>query len=59
LGKSGQVAKWNKGLGNAVAEIPNIDPKNKCEIDTKMIEKLKEARKAIFPNLIPSWSKEK
>jgi hypothetical protein len=56
LGKSGTEEKWNKGRADAVAAIPNVDPKNKCEIDRVMIQKLQEARKAVFPELKPSWA---
>ncbi len=56
LGKSGVEEKWNKGRLDAVAGIPNVDPKNKCEIDRVMIQKLQEARAAIFPHLKPAWA---
>ena len=56
LGKDGKELKWNKGRLDAVASIPNHDPNNKCDIDKVMIQKLQEARAALFPELKPSWA---
>lgn len=47
----GEQQKWNKGIAKAVANIPRPNPNNKCEIDKVMIEKLREARAAVFPEL--------
>lgn len=56
LDKDGKEAKWNKGRADAVAGIPNVNPKDPCEINKVMISKLQEARAALYPQLKPSWA---
>merc|ERR1712232_824539 len=51
LDQQGKPYKWNKGRQNAVANIPDVDPSTKCEIDRVIIGKLQEARAALYPEL--------
>jgi len=47
--KNGQEFKWSKGMPNALDQIPDVDPNNKCEIDRAMINAIKDAKAHVKP----------
>lgn len=49
IDKAGQLFKWSKGMPNALDVVPDVDPKNPCEIDRAMINALKDAREHVKP----------